>query len=127
LTNTNGEITSRRETGSTGHGGFTDIENLRIATRGLSCPGNFLHQATLANSLKTLETGNRRVVSSRPRQFQIETLPVVSNCKFGGISFKVIQGTCYLENPSFDPTGSPQVVPIDRSKKSKSVELLQAT
>ena len=123
---TTGEVTGRRDTWSTGSYGITDLGNLRIAIRGCAFSGNSIHRMNLSKPPKPADPNNNKTIfSSGNRRFEILTTPLGSSCKFGGISFEIIQGTLTLKGQSFDLTGPKTLIVVDQRGNIESIEPMQ--
>lgn len=117
------DITSTRHTFSVGSYGVTDVGNLRLAFEDLSFSGSSSGGVTLATDSTSSGGGGHTGVGNR--RFEVNGIPHGSQCKFGGVTFKLVEGKLVFGGESIDATGQPSLVLIGPNRELVEVKPLR--
>ena len=115
VTVTEKSITSTRHTFSVGTYGVTDVGNLRLAFADLSFPGTSSGGVTLATDSTSSGASGHTGIDNR--RWEEEGIPHGSRCKFGGVTFEIVDGKLSFGGESIDAMGQPTLVLIGTNRE----------
>jgi len=115
--------TSSRHTFSVGRYGVTDVGNLRLVFAELPFSGSSSSSSiTLATDSTKDGRGGRSGAGNR--RFETKQIPHGSECTFGGVTFKFVDGKLTFGEETIDATGPPTLVLIGANRKILETKML---
>jgi hypothetical protein len=124
-TTTGSEVSSARYTWSVGRYGVTDIGNVRLVFEELPFSGaSSSGHITLATT-STSSRGGSGSSGVGNRQFEYESIPGGTRCRFGGATFEFVGGKLTLAGTTVDVTGVPSLVLVGKDRKIREVKPLK--
>jgi hypothetical protein len=123
-TTSGSEVTSARYTWSVGRYGVTDVGNVRLVFEDLPFSGSSSSgHIRLATTSTSGGGGGSSGVGNR--QFQYESIPGGTRCRFGGASFEIVGGKLTLAGTTVDAAGVPSLVLVGKDRKIREVRPLK--
>lgn len=119
------KITSTHHTFSIGSYGVTDVGNLRLAFADLPFSGSSSDSITLATDSTSSGGGGSTGVGNR--KFEVKGIAHGSQCKFGGVTFEIVDGKLNFDEESIDVTGQPSLVFVGANRKFIKVKPIRTT
>ena len=119
------EVTSQRYIWSVGNYGVTDIGHLRLVFEDLPFSGSS-SSSSLTLATTSTSGGGRGSSGVGKRQFQYESIPGGTRCRFGGATFQIVGGQLTLDGTTVDATGVPSLVLIGKDRKIREVRPLRS-
>ena len=111
ISKTNNGVSSSRVTYCLGSYGVTDVGNLRLVFEDLKFSGESESSLSLATQSASSRGGGSTGVGNR--RFESSGIPHGTRCKFGGVTFDLVDGNLLLDSKRIDATGDPTMVLID--------------
>lgn len=112
----NGQLVSKRMTYSIGDYGICEFGNVRLAVKGKPFSGRSSGTLLISTNSNAFSGSSGRTGVGN-RRFEHTAIPGGSSCKFGGLSFDIVNGKLKLLDVSVSVDGKPTLIVVNAEGK----------